>query len=55
MVVKYNKMPACLVEIGYLTNPTEEKLLKSAAYQQKAAEAILAGVQDYFKSKAYRQ
>ncbi|MNR86205.1 N-acetylmuramoyl-L-alanine amidase LytC precursor [compost metagenome] len=55
VVVKYNKMPACLVEIGYLTNPTEEKLLKSAAYQQKAAEAILAGVQDYFKSKAYRQ
>jgi len=55
VVVKYNKMPACLVEIGYLTNPTEEKLLKSPAYQQKAAEAILAGVQDYFKSKAYRQ
>jgi N-acetylmuramoyl-L-alanine amidase len=55
VVVKYNKMPACLVEIGYLTNPTEEKLLKSAAYQQKAAEAILAGVQDYFNSKAYRQ
>jgi N-acetylmuramoyl-L-alanine amidase len=55
VVVKYNKMPACLVEIGYLTNPTEEKLLKSAAYQQKAAEAILAGVQDYFRSKAYRQ
>lgn len=55
VVVKYNKMPACLVEIGYLTNPTEEKLLKSAEYQQKAAEAILAGVQDYFKSKAYRQ
>gem|GEM_PF-1818662 len=55
VVVKYNKMPACLVEIGYLTNPTEEKLLKSAAYQQKAAEAILAGVQDYFKARAYRQ
>lgn len=55
VVVKYNKMPACLVEIGYLTNPTEERLLKSAAYQQKAAEAILAGVQDYFRSKSYRQ
>ena len=55
VVVKYNKMPACLVEIGYLTNPTEEKLLKSPAYQQKAAEAILAGVQDYFRSRAYRQ
>lgn len=55
VVVKYNKMPACLVEIGYLTNPTEEKLLKSPAYQQKAAEAILAGVQDYFRSKGYRQ
>jgi N-acetylmuramoyl-L-alanine amidase len=55
VVVKYNKMPACLVEIGYLTNPTEERLLKSAEYQQRAAEAILAGVQDYFKTRDYRQ
>lgn len=55
VVVKYNKMPACLVEIGYLTNPGEERLLKSPEYQQRAAEAILAGVQDYFKTRDYRQ
>lgn len=55
VVVKYNKMPACLVEIGYLSNPREERMLVSPQYQQRAAEAILAGVQDYFKTRSYRQ
>jgi N-acetylmuramoyl-L-alanine amidase len=50
VVVKYNQMPACLVEIGYLSNPGEERLLTSARYQQKAAEAILSGVKDYLRT-----
>ncbi len=49
VVVKYNRMPAVLVEIGYLSNPGEEKLLTTARYQQQAAEAILGGVKDYFR------
>lgn len=51
VVVKYNRMPACLVEIGYITNPKEELLIESAGYQEKAARAILAGVQTYFKAQ----
>lgn len=55
VVVKYNKMPAVLVEVGYLSNPTEERLLNTAQYQQRAAEAILAGVQEYFRNRSLRQ
>ncbi|HEY9899700.1 MAG TPA: N-acetylmuramoyl-L-alanine amidase [Pantanalinema sp.] len=55
VVVKYNKMPAVLVELGYLSNPTEERLLTSPQYQQRAAEAILVGVQDYFRTRSLKQ
>ena len=46
-VVHHTKMPAALVEIGYISNPEEEALLTSAAYQERAAQAIYAGVKDY--------
>lgn len=51
VVVKYSRMPAVLVEVGYLSNPREESMLNNADYQQKAAEAIKVGIQDFFKSR----
>jgi N-acetylmuramoyl-L-alanine amidase len=38
------RMPAVLVEISFLSNPTEEKLLKSAAYRHRAAEAMARAI-----------
>jgi N-acetylmuramoyl-L-alanine amidase len=40
-------MPAVLVEVGFLSNPDEEKLLTSDAYQTRVAGAILHGVARY--------
>jgi N-acetylmuramoyl-L-alanine amidase len=37
-------MPAVLVEIGYLSNPDEEKALASPAYQDKVAQALLDAI-----------
>ena len=48
-VIRNAQMPAALLEIGYMTNPDEERLIKTAAFQQQAAEAIAASVIDYFK------
>jgi N-acetylmuramoyl-L-alanine amidase len=40
-------MPNVLVEAGYLSNPKEEKFLRSPDGQQKIAEAILKALQRY--------
>ena len=37
-------MPAVLFETGFISNPYEEKLLRSKAYQQKVAKAIYQSV-----------
>lgn len=43
-------MPNILVEIGFLTNPTEGRKLQSGSYQQQVAEGIFKGLEE-FKSK----
>jgi len=40
-------MPAILVEIGFVTNPREEKRLKDSRYRDEIARAILSGLGDY--------
>jgi len=37
-------VPAVLVETGYLSNPTEARRLKTAAYQQRIAAGLVGGV-----------
>ncbi len=46
------KMPAVVVEIGFITNPRECKLLQEPEYQSKVAFAIYAGLVRYFASGA---
>lgn len=43
-VIRETKMPAILVELAFLSNPNEEKLLNEPAFQSKCAIAILKGV-----------
>ena len=40
-------MPSVLVEIGFLTNPKEESLLRKPDYRQKVAEALYRGIGRY--------
>jgi N-acetylmuramoyl-L-alanine amidase len=40
-------MPSVLAEINFITNPQEEKLLKTTKYRQQIAESLLAGVRSY--------
>jgi N-acetylmuramoyl-L-alanine amidase len=41
-------IPSALVEIGCLSNPTEERLLQQRAYQQKLARGLARAVEVYF-------
>ena len=40
-------IPGALIELGHLSNPDEEKLLKTSSYQNKLAEAITKSVGNY--------
>lgn len=40
-------MPAVLIEVGFVTNPREEKRLKDGKYRDEIARAILAGLAEY--------
>ena len=42
-------MPAVLIEIGFVTNPKEERRLKDSQYRDEIARAILAGLTEYKK------
>ena len=44
-------MPAILVEIGFLSNPAEAKQLESADHQQRLAEALALGIDDFVRSR----
>ena len=41
--------PSVLVECGFISNPAEEALLLSPAYQEKLGEAIADGAAEYFR------
>ena len=47
-VVKHTDMPATLIELGFISNKDEEKLLDSKEGVRKAAQGILDGIEDYF-------
>jgi len=40
-------MPAILIEIGFVTNPREERRLKDSKYRDEIARAIFAGLAEY--------
>ena len=43
-VLRHNAKPAALVELGFMSNPKELKLIKSASYRQKLADAVVRGI-----------
>ena len=47
-VVRHTDMPATLIEVAFISNPSEEKLLNSSAGIKKAALGIADGISDYF-------
>ncbi|WP_096273001.1 N-acetylmuramoyl-L-alanine amidase [Paucisalibacillus globulus] len=47
-VLRDNKSPAILVELGFITNTTELATLQTESYQEKVARAITMGLIEYF-------
>jgi N-acetylmuramoyl-L-alanine amidase len=47
-VLKAPDVPSVLLELGFLSNPTEERALKGRRYRSKLAAALTRGVDRYF-------
>ncbi|MCY7756204.1 N-acetylmuramoyl-L-alanine amidase [Bacillus inaquosorum] len=47
-VITYSQMPSVLAELGFITNSSDADKLGSEEYQQKAADAIVNGIDSYY-------
>lgn len=52
IVLKGANMPAVLVEVGFLSNPEEERMLADPAHRQRLADALFASLSEYRRRQA---
>jgi len=52
-VLRYAKVPAVLVEIGFGDHPAEGRRLAEAAYREKVAQGLLAGILGFLANGAF--
>jgi len=45
-------MPSILAEVGFISNPDDEKNLKTDSYRQAIAEALYQGVRKYVEARS---
>lgn len=48
-VLNSTKMPAVLIEAGFITNTREQNLLKTDSYQEKIAKSVINAINKYFE------
>ena len=51
LVLRSCSIPAALVEVAFISNPVEEKLLADPAFQRRAAEAVALGIKRYLAAR----
>ncbi|HLR20658.1 MAG TPA: N-acetylmuramoyl-L-alanine amidase CwlD [Tissierellaceae bacterium] len=50
-LLKNSNIPSLLVEVGFLSNPLEEKILQTEEYQEKIAWSIYTGIMKYLNDE----
>lgn len=50
-VLKNTDMPAVLLEIGFISNSYENKAMQTPAFQERVAQAIADGIEEYCKAQ----
>ncbi len=48
-MLKAPDIPSVLIEIGFLSHPSEEKQLKSKSHRDKVTGGIATGIDAYFR------
>ena len=49
-VLRFTTMPSILTEVAFVSNPSDEKWLRSRSYQKSLAEGMYKGIQAYLKT-----
>lgn len=51
LVLRENQLPAVLVELGFLSNYNDERIVTTSKYRDQAALGLYGGIIDYFDSQ----
>ncbi|MFM9942445.1 MAG: N-acetylmuramoyl-L-alanine amidase [Hyphomicrobiaceae bacterium] len=54
-VLRQPGSPAVLLELGYISNPEDEKLMGTEVWQRSIAQAVTAAVAEYFRRQVVRK
>ena len=45
--INWSKVPVTIIEMGFLSNEKEDKLLASSEYQKKIVQGMVNGINDF--------
>ena len=46
--INWSTIPVMILEMGFMTNPTDDTNMEDPEFQKKMAEGIAQGIQNYF-------
>ncbi|MDP4105459.1 MAG: N-acetylmuramoyl-L-alanine amidase, partial [Bacillota bacterium] len=52
-VLRNNKQPSTLIELGYLSNKQDDSIVENTAYRDQVAQGVYLGLLNYFSSQKH--